>query len=161
MVGRDDELTAVLTFVTLPLALVGGVIGNDIAGGVISIGSMVGFFTVLGIVARNSIMMITHFQHLEHEEGMEFGPELVLRGARERLAPIMMTGLATSLALVPLILAGNVAGQEIEYPMGVVMVGGLISSAVINLFVVPSLYLRFARPRRERPTSADVATQPA
>ena len=98
MVGRDDELTAVLTFVTLPLALVGGVIGNDIAGGVISIGSMVGFFTVLGIVARNGIMMITHFQHLEHEEGMEFGPELVLRGARERLAPIVMTGPATSLA---------------------------------------------------------------
>jgi CzcA family heavy metal efflux pump len=138
---------AVLTFVTLPLALMGGVIGNWMAGGVISIGSLVGFFTVLGIVARNGIMMISHFQHLEQVEGMEFGPELVIRGAKERIAPIMMTALTTALALVPLIAAGNIAGQEIEYPMGVVILGGLISSTVINLFVVPSLYLRFGRSR--------------
>lgn len=137
---------AVLTFVTLPLALVGGVIGNAMAGGVISIGSLVGFFTVLGIVARNGIMMISHFQHLESDEHVPFGPDLVLRGARERIAPIMMTALTTGLALVPLILTGAIAGQEIEYPMAVVILGGLISSTVVNLFVVPSLYLRFARP---------------
>jgi CzcA family heavy metal efflux pump len=141
---------AVLTFITLPIALVGGLLGNYVAGGVISIGSLVGFFTVLGIVARNGIMMISHFQHLEDEEGMVFGPSLVLRGARERVAPIMMTALTTGLALVPLILAGNIAGQEIEYPMGVVILGGLISSTVINLFVVPSLYLRWGKSRRER-----------
>ena len=93
---------AVLTFVTLPLALIGGVIGNYIVGGVISIGSLVGFFTVLGIVARNGIMMISHFQHLEDQEGVPFGPELVVRGARERVAPIMITALTTALALVPL-----------------------------------------------------------
>src|SRR6478735_4138537 len=145
---------AVLTFVTLPLALVGGVIGNYMAGGTISIGSLVGFFTVLGIVARNGIMMISHFQHLEDVEGMPFGPELVIRGARERIAPIMMTALTTALALVPLIAAGNIAGQEIEYPMGVVILGGLISSTVLNLFVVPSLYLRFAKSIvRRRPTA--------
>jgi CzcA family heavy metal efflux pump len=136
---------AILTFITLPIALVGGVIGNYLAGGVISIGSLVGFFTVLGIVARNGIMMISHFQHLEQEEGVPFGRDLVIRGARERIAPIMMTALTTALALVPLILAGNIAGQEIEYPMGIVILGGLITSTVINLFVVPSLYLRFAK----------------
>jgi Cu/Ag efflux pump CusA len=138
---------AVLTFVTLPIALVGGVIGNAIAGGVISIGSLVGFFTVLGIVARNGIMMISHFQHLEDNEGVPFGPGLVVQGARERISPIMMTALTTGLALVPLIVAGNIAGQEIEYPMAVVILGGLISSTLINLFVVPSLYLRFGRGR--------------
>ena len=153
---------AVLTFVTLPLALIGGVIGNYIAGGVISIGSLVGFFTVLGIVARNGIMMISHFQHLEDQEGMPFGPELVIRGARERIAPIMMTALTTALALVPLIVAGNIAGQEIEYPMGVVILGGLISSTLINLFVVPSLYLRFAKPGTRRSARrATVEPQPA
>ena len=141
---------AVLTFITLPIALVGGLIGNYMAGGVISIGSLVGFFTVLGIVARNGIMMISHFQHLEDQEGVPFGPGLVIRGARERVAPIMMTALTTGLALVPLILAGNIAGQEIEYPMGVVILGGLISSTVINLFVVPSLYLRWGKSKRER-----------
>jgi Cu/Ag efflux pump CusA len=151
---------AVLTFLTLPLALIGGVVGNDMAGGVISIGSMVGFFTVLGIVARNGIMMISHFQHLETVEGMEFGPALVIRGARERIAPIMMTALTTALALVPLIAAGNIAGQEIEYPMGVVILGGLISSTVLNLFVVPSLYLRFAKSTLRRGGGADSGLQP-
>ncbi|MEA2843751.1 MAG: hypothetical protein QOJ69_1422, partial [Actinomycetota bacterium] len=137
---------ALLTFVTLPIALVGGVLGNWLAGGIISIGSLVGFFTVLGIVARNGIMMVSHFEHLEEHEGVPFGPDLVIRGAKERIAPIMMTMLATGLALVPLIVAGNIAGQEIEYPMGVVILGGLITSTLINLFVVPSLYLRFAKP---------------
>jgi Cu/Ag efflux pump CusA len=145
---------AVLTFVTLPLALVGGIIGNYMAGGTISIGSLVGFFTVLGIVARNGIMMISHFQHLEDVEGMPFGPELVIRGARERIAPIMMTALTTALALVPLIVAGNIAGQEIEYPMGAVILGGLVSSTVINLFVVPSLYLKFAKSRKTKASAA-------
>jgi CzcA family heavy metal efflux pump len=151
---------AVLTFLTLPLALIGGVVGNDIAGGVISIGSMVGFFTVLGIVARNGIMMISHFQHLETVEGMEFGPALVIRGAKERIAPIMMTALTTALALVPLIAAGNIAGQEIEYPMGVVILGGLISSTVLNLFVVPSLYLRFAKSIVRRGGGAGTPLEP-
>jgi CzcA family heavy metal efflux pump len=138
---------AVLAALTLPFALVGGVIANYLGGGVISIGSLVGLFTVLGIVSRNGIMMISHFQHLEEEEGVPFGPSLVIQGARERIAPIMMTMLATGLALVPLIIAGNIAGQEIEFPMGVVILGGLIASTVINLFVVPSLYLRFAKKR--------------
>jgi Cu/Ag efflux pump CusA len=137
-----------LAFLDLPIALAGGVIATYLAGAQISLGSLVGFFTVLGIAARTGIMMINHFQHLEKYEGMTFGPELVLRGARERLSPIMMTALATALALVPLLIAGTIPGHEIEHPMAVVIVGGLVTSTLVNLFIVPSLYLRFGRAGR-------------
>ena len=136
-----------LSFLTLPSALVGGVLAAGIGGGIISLGSLVGFFTILGIAARNGIMMINHFQHLERNEGVEFGPGLVIRGARERLAPILMTALATGLAIVPLVVGGSLPGHEIEHPMAVVIIGGLLTSTLLNLFVVPSLYLRFAKPR--------------
>jgi CzcA family heavy metal efflux pump len=140
---------ATLAFVTLPMALVGGVLAAYyIGGGIISIGSLVGFFTVLGIVARNGIMMVSHYKHLEDHEGMTFGPELVARGSRERLAPILMTALTTGLALVPLVLSGNLPGEEIEYPMSIVILGGLITTTLLNLFVLPSLYLRFGKSRR-------------
>jgi Cu/Ag efflux pump CusA len=108
----------------------------------------VGFLTVLGIAARNGIMLISHFQHLEEHEGETFGPGLVLRGARERLAPILMTALASALALLPLVIAGEIPGHEIEHPMAVVIMGGLVTSTLLNLFVVPSLYLVFGRSRR-------------
>ncbi len=137
---------ATLSFLLLPFALAGGIIATYYVGGVISLGSLVGFFTVLGIVARNNIMLISHYQHLEQFEGEPFGPNLVLRGASERLVPILMTVLTTGLALVPLIVFGDIPGQEIEYPMAIVILGGLISATLLNLFVVPSLYLRFAKP---------------
>jgi Cu/Ag efflux pump CusA len=89
--------------------------------------------------------MINHFQHLERYEGETFGRALVLRGARERLAPILMTTLATGLALMPLVIAGQIPGHEIEYPLAIVILGGLVTSTLVNLFVVPSLYLRFGR----------------
>jgi CzcA family heavy metal efflux pump len=143
-----------LSFLTLPSALVGGALAAYLGDGVISLGSLVGFLTVLGIAARNGIMMITHFQHLEREEGMEFGPELVLRGARERLSPILMTALATGLALVPLVWAGSIPGHEIEHPMAVVILGGLVTSTLLNLFLVPSLYLRFGKGRNSNDGSA-------
>jgi Cu/Ag efflux pump CusA len=136
---------AVLTFSTLPWALVGGVLAAFLTRGVLSLGSLVGLLTILGIATRNGIMMISHFQHLEEEEGERFGPELVLRGARERIAPIMMTALTTGLALVPMVIAGNIPGQEIEYPMAIVILGGLVTSTLLNLLVVPTLYLRFGR----------------
>ena len=142
---------ALLAILTLPIALVGGVIAASISGGELSLGSLVGFFTVLGIVARNGIMLISHYQHLEEREGMAFGKELVLRGAQERLIPISMTVLTTGLALVPLIIAGSVPGQEVEYPMAIVIVGGLTTATLLNLLVVPSLYLRFAKPRGSSP----------
>ncbi len=136
---------AALSFATLPVALIGGVLAAYLGDKVISLGSLVGFFTVLGIVARNGIMLISHYQHLERFEGVSFGPELVLRGAMERVVPILMTVLTTGLALLPLIISGNIPGQEIEYPMAIVILGGLITATLLNLFVVPSLYLRFGR----------------
>ncbi len=140
---------ATLTFVTLPWALVGGVLAAFFTGGVLSLGSLVGLLTILGIATRNGILMISHFQHLEQEEGEPFGPELIKRGARERIAPIMMTALTTGLALVPLVIAGNIPGQEIEYPMAIVILGGLVTSTLLNLLVVPTLYLRFGKGRQK------------
>ena len=146
---------ATLSFVTLPMALVGGVLAAFLSGGILSLGSLVGFYTVFGIAARNGILMINHFQHLERFEGETFGPTLVLRGARERLSPILMTTLATGLALVPLVAAGRIPGHEIEYPLAIVILGGLVTSTLLNLFVVPSLYLRFGGGRRlPQPTAA-------
>jgi Cu/Ag efflux pump CusA len=141
---------ASLLFFTLPMALVGGVLAAWLGGGIISLGSLVGMFTVFGIAARNGIMMINHFQHLERDEGEAFGPALVLRGAKERLAPILMTALATGLALVPLAAVGNIPGHEIEHPMAVVILGGLVTSTLLNLFVIPSLYLRYGKPGGRR-----------
>jgi len=151
---------AILSFVTLPWALVGGVLAAFIfSGGSLSLGSLVGLLTILGIATRNGIMMISHFQHLEEEEGMAFGQELVVRGAKERIAPIMMTALTTGLALVPLVISGNIPGQEIEFPMAIVILGGLVTSTVLNLFVLPSLYLRFGKggPAQSAPELAQPA----
>ena len=134
---------AALAFLGLPVALVGGVLAVFFTDRNISLGALVGFLTVLGIAARNGIMLISHYQHLEREEGMAFGPELVLRGAKERLAPILMTALATGLALLPLVVAGSIPGHEVEHPMAVVILGGLVTSTLLNLFAVPFLYLRF------------------
>jgi CzcA family heavy metal efflux pump len=136
---------ATLSFLTLPSALVGGVLAAWLAGGIVSLGSLIGFLTVLGIAARNGIIMINHFQHLERYEGAAFGLELVLRGANERLRPILMTTGAAGLAILPLIIFGNLPGHEIEYPMAVVIMGGLVTSTLLNLFILPALYLRFGR----------------
>ena len=138
---------AALSFLTLPMALVGGALAAWLSGGVLSLGSLVGFYTVFGIAARNGILMINHFQHLEEHEGETFGRQLVLRGAQERLSPILMTTLATGLALVPLVIAGNAPGHEIEHPLAIVVVGGLVTSTLLNLFVVPPLYLHFGKRR--------------
>jgi CzcA family heavy metal efflux pump len=140
---------AILGFLTLPSALVGGLLAAFLTGSVISLGSLVGFLTVFGIAARNKIMLINHYQHLEKVEGEAFGLEMALRGARERLSPILMTALATGLALVPLVIAGDIPGHEIEYPMAIVILGGLITSTLLNLFVVPSLYLRFGKAKNQ------------
>ncbi|MGA9101477.1 efflux RND transporter permease subunit [Aeromicrobium sp.] len=139
-----------LAFLLLPVSLVGGVLAVALSGGLMSLGSLIGFLTVFGIAARNGILMINHFQHLEREEGVPFGRELVMRGASERLAPIMMTALATALAIVPLAAAGSIPGHEIEHPMALVILGGLLTATLVNLFIIPSLYLRFAKSRRER-----------
>ena len=137
--------TLIVAF-TIPFALIGGVIAVLVTGGVLSLGSLVGFVTVLGIAARNGIMMVSHFRHLETDEGEAFGPGLVLRAAEERLGPILMTALATGLALMPLAISGNKPGHEIEYPLAVVILGGLVTSTLMNLFLLPPLYAKFGRP---------------
>ncbi len=143
-----------LAFATLPFALVGGVAAVAFTGGVVSLGSTVGFVTVLGIAARNGIMLISHYRHLETEEGMTFGRALVERGTRERLIPVLMTALATGLALVPLSLRGDKPGYEIEHPLSVVILGGLVSSTLMNLIFLPSLYLRWGKDRAPRQVEA-------
>jgi CzcA family heavy metal efflux pump len=149
---------ALMFFLTLPMALVGGILAASMfSDGVLSLGAFVGFLAVFGIAARNGILLINHCQHLERHEGETFGPALVIRGARERLSPIMMTALATGLALVPLVVEGIKPGQEIEHPMAIVILGGLITSTLVNLFVVPTLYLRFAKPRKKAPALPDSA----
>ncbi len=136
-----------LVVFTIPFALIGGVVAVWLSGGVLSLGSIVGFVTVLGIAARNGIMLVSHFRHLELEEHEQFGGEMILRGAEERVSPILMTALATGLALVPLVIAGNQPGHEIEYPLAVVILGGLVTSTTLNLFLMPALYARFGHVR--------------
>ena len=153
---RSPRLVA-LVLVSLPFALVGGVIATLLTGGTLSLGSLVGFVTVLGIAARNGIMLVSHYRHLESEEREAFGRELVLRGSEERLAPILMTALATGLALLPIVIGGNRPGHEIEHPMAVVILGGLVTSTLLNLFLMPALYLRYGSKRK--PTT-ELATEP-
>jgi Cu/Ag efflux pump CusA len=139
---------ALLVFLALPFALIGGVVAVIFTGATLSLGSLVGFVTVLGIAARNSIMLISHFRHLETREDVPFGRQLVLQGSEERLAPILMTSLATGLALLPIVAGGIRPGQEIEHPMAVVITGGLLTSTILNLLLLPTLYLRYARPAK-------------
>jgi CzcA family heavy metal efflux pump len=149
---RSSRITA-LVAISLPFALVGGVVAVALTGGVLSLGSLVGFVTVIGIAARNGIMLLSHYQHLERHEAMTFGRELVLRGAEERLVPILMTAACAGLALVPLIVAGNAPGHEIEHPMAIVILGGLISSTALNLLLLPALYARYGKEQPDPPAA--------
>ena len=141
---QSPRLVAVV-FLSLPFALIGGIAGIALGGGVISLGSVVGFVAVLGIAARNGIMLVSHYRHLQEAEGLAFGPELVQPGACERLVPILMTALTAMLALVPIVWGGNLPGYEIEYPMALVILGGMLSSTVLSLFLLPTFYLWLGR----------------
>lgn len=138
---------AFLAVLTLPMALAGGVLAAFLTGSVISFGSLAGFLTVLGIAIRNGIVMTTHYHHLERQEGEAFGLGLVLRGARERLSTILMTALATALALAPALFLGDVPGLEIVRPMAVVILGGLVTCTLLDLFVLPAFYLVYGAKR--------------
>lgn len=141
--GRARNLLLLLA--NLPFALVGGVIAVLMGGGALSIGALVGFVTLFGISLRNSILLLSHYEHLVEVEGMAWGPEAAARGASERLSPILMTALATALGLLPLALGSGAPGREIEGPMAIVILGGLVTSTVLNLGVLPALALRFGR----------------
>jgi Cu/Ag efflux pump CusA len=134
-----------LVLANMPFALVGGVLAVFATGGVLTLGSMVGFVTLFGITLRNSIMMISHFEHLAGQEGVPWGPEAAVKGAGDRLAPILMTSIVTALGLLPLAIGMNEPGREIEGPMALVIVGGLLTSMALNLLVLPTLALRFGR----------------
>ena len=134
---------AFVAFLALPVALVGGEIAELVDGGVFSLGALFGLVAVLGIAARNTVVLITHYHHLEQHEGEAFGPGLVLRGARDRLGPILIAALATAVALLPFVVLGDRAGYEIVHPMAVVILGGLVTSILLSLFLMPTLYSRF------------------
>jgi len=148
-----------LIYLALPAALIGGALAAFAGDRVISLGSLVGLITVLGIAARNGILLIQHYRHIEHEEREPFGIGLILRGASERLSPILMTTLCTALALAPLVVAGSIPGHEIEHPMAVVILGGLVTSTLLTLFVVPILYLWYGKVPEE-PSEALVSPRP-
>jgi len=132
-----------LVLVNVPFAFVGGVLAALVTGGFLSLGSLVGFITLFGITMRNSIMMISHFEHLVAVEGATWGPETALRGASERLVPILMTAIVTALGLLPLALGSGAPGREIEGPMAIIILGGLFTSTALNLLVLPTLALRY------------------
>ncbi len=134
-----------LVLVNVPFALVGGVLAALLTGGELSLGSMVGFVTLFGITMRNSIMMISHFEHLVSVEGVTWGHDAAMRGASERLLPILMTAAVTALGLLPLAIGSGTAGREIEGPMAIIILGGLFTSTALNLLVLPTLALRYGR----------------
>ncbi len=141
--GRLRNL--LLTFANLPFALIGGVLAVMLTGGWISLGSLVGFVTLFGITLRNSIMMASHFQHLVDEENCVWGLETCIRGASERLPSILMTALVTALGLLPLAVGSGEPGREIEGPMATIIVGGLVTSTILNLLILPTIMLHFGK----------------
>ena len=145
--GRPRD--AWLIMLNLPLALIGGVAGVYLAGGTLSIASTIGFITLFGIATRNGIMLVSHIRHLREEEGVTDLRVAVERGARERLIPILMTAMAAGLALVPLALGGGRAGSEIQTPMAIVILCGLMTSTLLNMVVVPTMYLRYGEPESD------------
>ncbi len=134
-----------LVLANLPFALIGGVLAVFVTGGNLSVGSMVGFVTLFGITTRNSIMMISHFEHLIHYEGETWNLHAAVRGASERLTPVLMTATVTALGLLPLALGSGQPGKEIEGPMATVILGGLVTSTALNLLVLPTLALRYGK----------------
>jgi Cu/Ag efflux pump CusA len=134
-----------LVLVNLPFALVGGIMAALLTGATLSVGSMVGFVTLFGITTRNSIMLLSHFEHLITHEGETWGLQAAIRGASERLTPVLMTAIVTALGLLPLALGAGEPGKEIEGPMAIVILGGLVTSTVLNLLVLPTLAVRYGK----------------
>jgi Cu/Ag efflux pump CusA len=151
--------------INVPLALVGSVIAVMLTGGVVSMATLVGFVTLCGIASRNTIMMLNHYVHLVREEGEQFGEQMIIRGSLERLVPVLMTALTAGLALIPLVVTRHAPGKEILYPVAVVILGGLVSSTLLDMIVTPAVFFRFGRRALEDLARAEredpLATRPA
>lgn len=148
-----DWRVALQVMINIPLALIGAVWTLHLSGGVFSIATMVGFISLVGITSRNGIMMISHYLHLIKEEGENFTEAMIIRGSLERLVPVLMTALTAGLSLFPLVLAADAPGKEILHPLAVVVLGGILTSTLLDQIVTPALFYKFGRPSAERVTA--------
>lgn len=154
MTAFGSVRAALIILVNLPLALIGGIAAVVLSGGVVSIASLVGFITLFGIATRNGIMMVSHYQHLLTVEGTSF-QEAIERGSMERILPVLMTALTAGLALIPLVLGHDEPGNELQSPLAVVVLGGLLTSTALNMLVIPPLFARFGRVSQPSPAQSE------
>ena len=150
-IALKSARSAALVMANLPLALIGGVVMVFLSGGTLSIASLVGFITLFGIATRNGIMLISHYSHLMTEEGVGFR-DAIVQGSMERLSPILMTALVTGVGLIPLALGAGEPGKEIQQPMAVVILGGIVTSTFLNMIVIPALFLKYGRAEAPAPS---------
>ncbi|MEW6734400.1 MAG: efflux RND transporter permease subunit [Acidobacteriota bacterium] len=148
--GMRDWRAALQVMINVPLALIGAIIAMLLTGGIISVATLVGFISLVGITARNGIMMISHYMHLMHEEGEGFTEEMIIRGSLERLVPVLMTAVATILSVIPLVLSAGEPGKEILEPMAIVVLGGIITSTLLDQLVTPAVFYKFGKPIAEK-----------